>query len=712
MAFYDKFPYTNFQEINLDKLIIKMLQLELEQKEFINNNVIKYANPIGWDITTQYEANTVVTDSKGNAYISSQPVPAGVNITNTDYWSKIGNFEQLYADIKNAITPADEGAGTTASAPRAVDDLVWVGDDLLKVTAPMIAGDTYVIGSNCIETNMDVELKRIASEMDTLTDHVDESVTNLTTYVDQSVTNLTEQVDQDLADMRSYIESSIEALPEFPTPEVFGAKGDGITDDTAAFIALVNHCKESKVKCYIPNNTYQLSQNILFDSSLIVSNGGNFPAKKIFTNGTHTADFDYNVLQKAITIDDLQGSYSGYYLQACCMNPITGYLVIGLSNDDTGLLVEVDDTFTVIRRVFGNFGHINDMTYNAIRQTLFLAPGGQGANANRLIEVDPTTLSIIGTFDLDYPTAPKWHVAYDPKSESLIASSYVMQWFIDAETMTVYAITNIQYKQNKNVQEVMQNSFIYKDKLYTISFPLSGYTDFYFVTYDYVNESWDHVETLQGFHNGFEIEGVYEKNNKMYALASDAEQVYQMELFDRSEVTAYVFDDVNKAGKVLSDENLDTLFGTGVYACRNSTIANQLGGNVPFGKRRGFNMTVETIAWRATKQTATVAEGTRLYRTYDPDTGVWSHWFLDRPLYFRVASAAITGGTYHDFSITFPDPLDYQPTAMVSLVSTTENTSFGYLAPVVRSESTTGVTVRVFNSSSRELQPGLRIWVI
>lgn len=166
MAFYDKFPYTNFQEINLDKLIIRMLQLELEQKEFINNNVIKYADPIQWNITTQYEANTVVVDSDGNAYISSQPVPAGVSISNTDYWSRIGNFSELWETVKKAITQYDEEQGTTATVAHSENDLVWLSDDLIVVTRPMLPGDAYVIGSNCEYTSINDELEKILQQIE------------------------------------------------------------------------------------------------------------------------------------------------------------------------------------------------------------------------------------------------------------------------------------------------------------------------------------------------------------------------------------------------------------------------------------------------------------------------------------------------------------------------------------------------------------------
>ena len=47
-------------------------------------NTFNYADPINWNITTQYASNTVVVDAKsGTAYISLEPVPSGVYFSNT-----------------------------------------------------------------------------------------------------------------------------------------------------------------------------------------------------------------------------------------------------------------------------------------------------------------------------------------------------------------------------------------------------------------------------------------------------------------------------------------------------------------------------------------------------------------------------------------------------------------------------------------------------
>lgn len=146
-------PYTNFHDLNLDWIIDTLNDFNDQLTNFVSLATIKYADPILWDITSQYEANTVVVDSQGNAYLSVQPVPSGVSLDRTEYWTKIGNFDELFANVKKAITPNDEGHSTTATAARAVDELVWVNGALVRITRAMSAGDAYVQGSNCVTSS-------------------------------------------------------------------------------------------------------------------------------------------------------------------------------------------------------------------------------------------------------------------------------------------------------------------------------------------------------------------------------------------------------------------------------------------------------------------------------------------------------------------------------------------------------------------------------
>lgn len=160
-------PYTNFHDLNLDWIIDALNEFNARLTDFVSLATIKYADPIQWDITSQYEANTVVVDSQGNAYLSVQPVPSGVSLDRTEYWTKIGNFDELFANVKKAITPNDEGHSTTATAARAVDDLVWVNGALVRITRAMNAGDAYVPGSNCVTSSTNDVLHYLLAALNT-----------------------------------------------------------------------------------------------------------------------------------------------------------------------------------------------------------------------------------------------------------------------------------------------------------------------------------------------------------------------------------------------------------------------------------------------------------------------------------------------------------------------------------------------------------------
>jgi hypothetical protein len=259
-------PYTNFHDLNLDWIMEVLNEFNTKLTNFVSLATIKYANPIQWDITSQYEANTVVVDSKGNAYLSVQPVPSGVSLDRTEFWTKIGNFDELWADVKKAITPNDEEHSPTATADRAVNDLVWVNGALVRVTRAMIAGDAYVPGSNCVSSSTNEVLHYLINAFNeglsaekTAREHAD---TELQTAIDAEKTareDADTQLQTDInnetqarKDADTQLQTDIDAektarkeaiddlkkstvgLEVFTTPEMYGAKGDGSTDDTAA----------------------------------------------------------------------------------------------------------------------------------------------------------------------------------------------------------------------------------------------------------------------------------------------------------------------------------------------------------------------------------------------------------------------------------------------------------------------------------------------
>ena len=64
--------------------------------------VPKFADPVEWNGALSYEALTIVTHL-GNSFTSKKPVPAGIDIGNTEYWVNTGNYNEQLANCENQI---------------------------------------------------------------------------------------------------------------------------------------------------------------------------------------------------------------------------------------------------------------------------------------------------------------------------------------------------------------------------------------------------------------------------------------------------------------------------------------------------------------------------------------------------------------------------------------------------------------------------------
>lgn len=185
--FDTRWPYTDFHNLNLDWILDTLKKQDAAIADFISLNSITYANPLQWDITRQYPKNQVVLDTNGDGYLSVQPVPVGVEIDNTDYWTKIGNFSELWSTVKLAITAADEGLKTTASADRASGDLVWLNNTLYVCTTAITRGTEYGT-NNTAKTTIDARLANLAQAVKTLQDNITDVNTALGNKIDKSTT--------------------------------------------------------------------------------------------------------------------------------------------------------------------------------------------------------------------------------------------------------------------------------------------------------------------------------------------------------------------------------------------------------------------------------------------------------------------------------------------------------------------------------------------
>ena len=283
--FLNRYPYTDFHELNLSWLIQVITEVQTTLEQFVSINALKYADPIQWNITTQYEKNTIVIDPvSGVAYISVQPVPSGVALTNTDYWTVVFDLGQFVVRASKNFSLHYEADTTTSAtfASTAGDWLVW-GDTLYKALVNITPGDTYVVDGNIEHFTMEE-----------LVGHLDDLLTTDKTSIVNAINELASRTGE-LDDLTTTDKTSIvNAINELDSRT--GELNDLATTDKSSIVNAIN---ELDGYCDGLANGY----NIL-DSHIGTLNNLTTTDKTSLVNAINEIDGDVGDLNNLTTTDN------------------------------------------------------------------------------------------------------------------------------------------------------------------------------------------------------------------------------------------------------------------------------------------------------------------------------------------------------------------------------------------------------------------------
>ena len=327
--FFNGYPYTDFHELNLSWVISELRSFATTLEQFVSINALKYADPIDWSITTQYEKNTIVIDAQtGTAYISVAPVPSGVALTNTDYWTVVFDLGMFIVRAAQNFTHRWEQDTTlTATFPTTAGDwLVW-GDVLYRAKVNIIAGDTYVVDSNIEHFTMEEILGHIenltTSDKTNLVAAINELVSRCGELNDLTTTDKTNLVSaiNEVLSLLNITTSRMNSL--FITPQMYGAVADGITDDTSAIQAAINSGDSNTI--FFPPGTYMVNGegdvgdeehgvtlrsniNIILDPAAIIKH---VPTDKTFYNILYIPSTEDNIKISGGTLEGERDEHIG-----------------------------------------------------------------------------------------------------------------------------------------------------------------------------------------------------------------------------------------------------------------------------------------------------------------------------------------------------------------------------------------------------------------
>jgi len=209
-----------------------------------------------------------------------------------------------------------------------------------------------------------------------------------------------------------------ESLNGIVSVKDFGAVGDGVTDDTAAF-KRANDNLANKI-LLVPNGQYKLTEHLTFNTVGSVMDMGvytnikpYYPTEMPMLKGASNIAFVKNITYDA-EVNQCQGftynSKKNVFVLACINSEGTNQILYEL-NPDTFEKIGTYK-FTDSERL----GHCNTMTYNRYTNKIYLTNGLK--NGNNLTVINADTMAIENTITLQEKV---FNIDYDPITRTYVS---------------------------------------------------------------------------------------------------------------------------------------------------------------------------------------------------------------------------------------------------------------------------------------------------
>lgn len=230
-----------------------------------------FADPIEWDKTKQYEPLTIVTNS-GNSYTSRQFVPAGIEITNEEFWALTGNYNAQIEQYRNEVT-------SYRNEVTAYDD---------RITTAQETSDSAKASANAANTAVTAEQSRAEAKESELLGKLNEETnratsreTELEASVDETKAQLAGTSDSGLLDRVNAVSAKFPVGTEDLADGAVTASKLSNNAISSIFAGLtVRHFDSSDLKAdneglVVPNSSCRLAGYWIAELGMLVINAFN-----------------------------------------------------------------------------------------------------------------------------------------------------------------------------------------------------------------------------------------------------------------------------------------------------------------------------------------------------------------------------------------------------------------------------------------------------
>lgn len=410
----DEYPFENIEHAT-DKiiLILQEMKAELDRSLKIRVDSDKNANEVARDIV---ERSVKAANDAINAMNTISEKSDKIN-ANADIINKLGEEIKTIAStvddkLATANTALDTSSTNVATAERLVKDAkAYAG----QTTVDKRDINNLVDQAKTLKNDIDNKQTSIASNAIKATDAAKRAETAAAKAEQIALPNGGGLITKTEADTKFIPKDSLYGIVSVKD---FGAVGDGVADDTAAFKRANDNLKNKIL--LIPNGIYKINEHLSFNTVDSVMDMGTYsnikpfyPTETPMLKGSNNIAFVKNI-QYGDEVNQCQGfTYNdkkNVFVLACINGDGTNQILYELN----------PSTFETVGTYKFNdpdkMGHCNTMCYNKNTNKIYLANGLK--NGNNLTVLNADTMQYERTITLNERV---FNIGYDPITRTYVS---------------------------------------------------------------------------------------------------------------------------------------------------------------------------------------------------------------------------------------------------------------------------------------------------
>lgn len=410
----DEYPFENIEHAT-DKivLILQEMKADLDRSLKIRVDSDKNANEVAKDIV---ERSVKAANDAINAMSVISEKSDKIN-ANADIINRLGEEIKAIAStvddkLATANTALDTSSTNVATAERLVRDAkAYAG----QTTVDKRDINELVSQARNLKTDIDNKQTSIASNAIKATDAAKRAETAAAKAEQIALPNGGGLVTKTEADAKYQTKDSLYGIVSVKD---FGAVGDGVADDTAAFKRANDNLKNKIL--LVPNGIYKINEHLTFNTVDSVMDMGTYsnikpfyPTETPMLKGASNIAFVKNI-QYGDEVNQCQGfTYNdkkNVFVLACISGDGNNQIFYELNSS----------TFEIVGTYKYNdpdkMGHCNTMCYNKYTNKIYLANGLK--NGNNLTVLDADTMQYERTITLNERV---FNIGYDPITRTYVS---------------------------------------------------------------------------------------------------------------------------------------------------------------------------------------------------------------------------------------------------------------------------------------------------